>query len=69
MGPTAVETYNKIKNFPLRALLGFGRRIGLPQEVLRPLGRTNDTESLIDEIMGFLHGDDWERALMRARVL
>lgn len=65
--PNEVETYKKIKDFNIKALKGYARKIKLDDELINQ--RNIDKEILIDEIMGFLYDDNWERALINAGVL
>jgi hypothetical protein len=61
------DTYLKIKDWDARALAGYARRVGLPDEVVNPIRR--DSSGLLDEILGYLFDDDWEINLMNAGVL
>lgn len=61
--PDVEETWNKIKGWGLKALKGYARRVGMPDEIVD--GGYRDAEPLRDEIMGHLYGDDWERELLQ----
>ena len=60
--PTEVDIYKKIKDFSLIALKGYARAIKMPRELVDQRGADEDT--IIDEIMGYLFDDDWERKLL-----
>ena len=60
--PTEVEMYNKIKGWNISALKGYARRIGLMSHY--QINHDADEEMMIDEIMGFLYDDNWERVVM-----
>jgi len=61
--PEEVKVYNKIKDWKLKALDRYARKVGVSDEVVNPIRR--DKEMLIDEIMGHLFGDDFESVLMK----
>tara|TARA_R110001599_G_scaffold75912_3_gene207949 strand:- start:7515 stop:8477 length:963 start_codon:yes stop_codon:yes gene_type:complete len=60
--PATADTYRKIKDFNLKALKGFARKVGLPGDVVDGI---KDTESGIDEIMGHLYDDNWLIDIMK----
>ena len=64
--PSIADTYNKIKDFNLKALTGFARKSRVPEDAFK--GRKN-TELMIDEIMGYLYNDDWLQDLMDADLV
>jgi len=67
--PSVVEAYEKLKSMSITGLAGYARRIGLEQEIVRPLVRKDNSEELVDEIMGFMFDDSWEQQLMSAGAL
>ncbi len=64
--PSEVETFQKIEHWDLRALKGYARKIGLPQEIIK---QVSESDVLLDEIMGYLYDDDWLIKLMKAGVV
>ena len=67
--PSVEDTYNKIKDFDIKALMGYARKIGLEDEIIDPFKRSKNDELLMDEILCYLYGDDWEMELIRKGVL
>ena len=65
--PTVKETYLRIKDWPAKALAGYARKVGIPDEYVNPIKR--DSDSLISEILSHLYGDDWEYELVKSGVL
>lgn len=66
-GPSVADTWSKIKDWDAKALAGYARRVGLPDDVVNPIVR--DPESLVDEIMGHLFDENWMIELMDAGML
>lgn len=60
--PTEKETYVKIKDLNISALKGYARRIGLMSHY--QINHDADEDMMIDEIMDFLYGDNWEQNLV-----
>ena len=56
--------YNKLNGMSLMGLKGFARRIHLSN-----LLDLTDEETAMDEIMGFLFGEEWEITLMNQGVI
>ncbi len=54
--PSSAETYKKIKGWNLKALMGFAKKSGVSKDAYH---NRNNEELLIDEIMGYLYGEDW----------
>ncbi len=54
--PSSSETYKKIKDWNLKALMGFAKKSGVPKDAYY---NRNNEELLIDEIMDYLYGEDW----------
>lgn len=61
------EIFLKIKKMTFNSLKKFATEVGVPDEVIKPIKRDNDV--LIDEIMGELFDDKWERTLIKQGVL
>ena len=59
--PSAKQTYVKIKDLSIMGLKGYARRIGMTADMI---DHDADVDFMIDEIMGFLYDDDWERNLV-----
>jgi hypothetical protein len=62
--PLVGDTYKKLKDMSLIALKGYARKVGMTN-----LSDLTDEETALDEIMGFLYDDNWERDLMKLGVL
>ena len=67
--PSLTDTYNKIKDFDIKALMGYARKIGLDDEIVDPYKRSKNTELLMDEILGYLFDDNWEMELINKKVI
>jgi hypothetical protein len=51
------EMYTRIKDWNQTALAGYARRVGIDDDIIDSM--KNDRDSLVDEIMGYVYGDDW----------
>jgi len=65
--PSLEDTFQKIKDWDAKALAGFARKAGLPDDVVDPIKR--DSETLMAEILGHLYGEDWEYELINKGLL
>ena len=61
------KVFTKIKDWNVKALKGYARKVGVPDEVVDD--RKANEEFLIDEIMGHLFDDDWMHKLMKKGVI
>jgi len=60
--PDVLVTFKKIKDFNLKALKGYARKVGAPTDF-------KHKELALDEIMGYLYNDDWLQDVMDAGLV
>ena len=60
--PDVLVTFKKIKDFNLKALKGYARKVGASTDF-------KHTELGIDEIMGHLYNDNWLQEVMDAGLV
>ena len=64
--PDVLVTFKKIKDFNLKALKGYARKIKVPTEVVQSF---KHEELALDEIMGYLYTDEWLQDVMDAGLV
>ena len=60
--PDVLVTFKKIKDFNLKALKGYARKVGAPTDF-------KHEEIALDEIMGYLYTDEWLQDVMDAGLV
>lgn len=62
-----VSTFTKIKDWDSKALAGYARKVGVPDEVVDSI--VKDKDILLDEILGHLFGEDYEKELISLNLI